>query len=91
MNETNRLFLHWRGGKHLLNMIKLDGNLPIMLCNLPGQVFIGCKNLSKLNEGADDGNIDINGQLSAKDRGQHRYALFSESVGRVAQALLPPT
>lgn len=44
MNEADGVFLHRRGCKHLLHMLEQNGNLPVMLGQLPGKLLVGRQN-----------------------------------------------
>jgi hypothetical protein len=53
----------------------------------PGQFLIGDEELTELDEGPHDLDVDSDSMFAAKDRREHRDALLGEHVGRIASAV----
>src|SRR5260221_14246909 len=78
----------WRRGHQLANGFENDPEVFVIFLfqflELAGQVLMSRKNLAQAHEGAHDGDIDVNGALTAKHAGKHGNALFGESVREIA-------
>jgi hypothetical protein len=57
--------------------------------DLAAQVFVGSQHGTKLEEGAHDGDIDLDGAITMENAGKHCDAMFRESVRKIAATAAP--
>ena len=74
-------------GDEALDGVKDDVKLFVVFLfeavNPASQVAIGIHEAAQLDEGAHDGDVDLDGAVGAKDAGKHGNALFGEGVGEI--------
>lgn len=57
--------------------------------DLAAQVLVSGEHGANLEEGAHDGDVDLNGAIAAKNAGKHGNAVFRESKRKIATATAP--
>src|ERR1700675_658654 len=57
--------------------------------DLAAQVFVSGEHGAELEEGAHDRDIDLDGAIAAKNAGEHRHAMFGESVRKITATAAP--
>src|ERR1700676_1873173 len=68
------------------NGVKFGVVTLLHLGDLPTQIFVGGEHGTELQEGAHDGDIDLDRAVTTKNAGEHRHAMFCEGVWTMATA-----
>lgn len=83
---TDGVFFRRRGGsQELFEGIEQGRDFSVKMLDFAGQIAVGGEYLANLHEGADDGDVHLNGPLAAENAGQRKGDIYD--VARVRQAL----
>jgi hypothetical protein len=72
--------------EHFLDVIREPFHFFLLGGDATSEIPMERDDMAELNEGAHDGNIDLNGASASKNRGQHGYAGLSENEGGAPQS-----
>lgn len=70
------------------NGVKFGGVTLFHLGDFSPQVFVSGEHGAELEEGAHDGDVDLDGAITVENAGKHSYAVFGESVRAIPTATM---